>query len=174
MTNGKIKSNLYSCAVAFASVILLVFGSIESRSAHPADVNFFQTNTNRKKTKAKGKTKMNQAKLAAAPTGSWGANGIGIVVEDGGARIEYDCADGEIRGKLMIDGQGNFTANGVHIQQSFGPTRLDNPPQEQPARYTGKISGKTMTLKVVLTETKETVGEYVLEKDKYARIHRCL
>lgn len=168
----KIKSQTHSCLAAFCSVMLLMVLSVGQTATNG---NLLQTaNAHRRTKKPKGKTKMKQTKLAAVPAGNWGANGIGLTVEASGARIEYDCADGEIRGKLMIDEQGNFTASGVHIRQSGGPVRLDNPPQEQAASYVGKISGKTMTLKIILTESKETIGEYVLEKDKYARIHRCL
>lgn len=117
---------------------------------------------------------MNQTKLVAAAPGNWGGSGVGLVVEDSRTNIEFACADGEIEQKLMLDEQGNFSANGFYTQQLPGPVREDDPPKRQPARYEGKISGKTMTLKIVLTETKETVGNYTLEKDKYANIHRCL
>jgi len=136
-----------------------------------------QTNSpgkeNRKK-KGKSKSKMNQSKLASVPPGIWGATGIALVIEESSVRIEYDCADGEIEQKLSVDKDGNFNVNGVHIPSHPGPIRLDSPPERKPARYEGKISGKTMTLKVTLTENNEKIGEFVLERDKFPRITRCL
>lgn len=138
---------------------------------------FFQTNSQKKKkekNKERTKEKMVQAKSVALQPGIWGANGIGLTVEETGGKIEYDCADGEIEQKIRLDKCGSFVAAGVHIPLHGGPLRLDSPPERQPVRYEGKISGNRMTLKVVRIETNETIGEYVLERDKFPRIHRCL
>ena len=136
-----------------------------------------QTNSpgkeNRKK-KGKSKSKMNQSKLTSVPPGIWGATGIALVVEESSVKIEYDCADGEIKQKLTLDQDGNFNVNGVHIPSHPGPIREDSPPERKPARYEGKISGKTMTLKVTLIENDKKIGEFVLEHDKFPRITRCL
>lgn len=117
---------------------------------------------------------MNQAKLKTVPPGNWGAKGIGVTIKANGVDIEYDCADGRIEQKLSIDAKGNFKTSGVHIQSRPGPVHVDSPPEQKPARYEGKISGTTMKLKVVLTETNDVIGEFVLEKDRFPRIHRCL
>lgn len=117
--------------------------------------------------------KMSQTKLVAVPASTWGANGIRLAVEENAGTIEYDCADGKIEEPLKVDEQGNFTANGVHIRQKGGPIREDSPPPRQLARYQGRISGNTMTLKVTLTETDEVIGKFSLERGKTPRMHRC-
>ncbi|CAN5697039.1 hypothetical protein BH18ACI1_BH18ACI1_10560 [soil metagenome] len=117
---------------------------------------------------------MNQSKLTAVSQGSWGATGISLVVEESVVKIEYDCANGEIDRKLTINENGEFYADGFHTVESFGPVRVDNPPKPQPAHYEGKISGDTMMLKVTLTETKEKIADYTLERGKTPRLHKCL
>lgn len=180
MKKNKFYLKLYACifAVAFVVLLMIVPTFYPNQSAVlPTDTigKSTQTNTARKaRKKKKVKSKMNQSKLIAVPPGYWGARGIGLVVEESGVKIEYDCADGEIEQKLMIDGQGKFDVSGVHIRGLPGPVRMDTPPQRQPARYEGQISGKTLTLKVTLTETKQVIGEFTLEQDKTALIVRCL
>ncbi len=116
---------------------------------------------------------MNQSKMTAVPPSSWGATGIGVVVTENGVKIEYDCAIGEIKQKLMVDENGEFEADGFHTPEGFGPTRTDNPPKSQPAHYTGKISGDTLTLRVKLMETKEQIADYTLERGRTPRLRKC-
>ncbi len=116
---------------------------------------------------------MNQSKLTTVTPGNWGATGISVVVEENGVKVEFDCAVGEIKEKLTVSENGEFKADGTFTRESFGPIRDDNMPKPQPARYEGKISGDTMTLKVSLTERKETIGDYALERDKFARLRKC-
>lgn len=126
-----------------------------------------------KKKKVKIKQTMNQTNTSAVSTGAWGANGLAMTVTETGARLEYDCASGEITGKLIIDAEGNFTANGTHKRNSPGPIRIGFEPKNQSARYEGKISGETMTLKVVTTENEKVVGEHSLTKGVTPRLHKC-
>jgi hypothetical protein len=137
----------------------------------------FQTNSagkGKKRVKGKSRQKLNQSKLVSVPPGSWGATGIGLVIEEDNVKIEYDCAEGEIKQKFTIDEQGNFSMNGVYIRRYPGALRVNLPLKRQPAIYEGKISGNTMTLKVTLTETNERLEEIVLERDKIPGIRRCL
>ncbi|MGI8786573.1 MAG: hypothetical protein ACR2HG_02265 [Pyrinomonadaceae bacterium] len=177
----KSEQKLYFYCAALVSVLLIVFAITQFRliatanAQNAAAENCLQTNTNhRQKGKKKKKTKMKQPKLTTLQTGSWGGNGIGLTIEADGAKITFDCADGEIKQKLEIDENGNFSLSGFYTQQRGGPIVLNDLPKPQPALYEGAVSGSKMTLKVVLTETKNTIGEYKLERDKYANIHRCL
>ena len=166
-------------ALAMLAISLFVFVNRSAAGIGTAIEESIQTNTNsknkkKKKTKRAVKPKMTQSKRFAVPTGDWGGNGIRLVVDANSTTIEYDCAQGEITEKLTIDRNGIFDAKGVHIQETGGPIRLDNPPQRKSARYTGRISGKVMTLKVTLTDGSTIVGEYDLELEKNVRLHRCL
>lgn len=115
---------------------------------------------------------MLQTKLV--PVSIWGGSGIRVSVELKSIKIEYACADGEIVGRLRVDSRGNFKTNGFHLRQRPGPVRVDAKPQRQPALYEGKITGKTMTISVTLTETGENVGTFELKRDITPRLIRCL
>lgn len=115
---------------------------------------------------------MKQTKLV--PVSIWGGSGIRVSVEQKKITVEYACASGEIVGRLKINEHGNFRANGFHIMQRPGPTRVNDTPQRQPARFEGKISGKSMTLKVTLIENNEVVGNFELKQNVTPRLVRCL
>ncbi|MBC7901245.1 MAG: hypothetical protein H7070_14460 [Saprospiraceae bacterium] len=104
----------------------------------------------------------------------WGSRDAGLVIEKDSVKIEYACASGEINLPLAVSADGSFKAEGTHTRLSPGPILIDSPPKARPAGYEGKITGKSMTLKVTLTETKEVIAELTLERDIQARITRCL
>lgn len=117
---------------------------------------------------------MNQQKSKEIAPGSWGGRGIELIVENGSARIRYDCAEAEIDSKILMSEQGNFSVDGVYIRRTPGPIRVGNPPQRQPAIFEGKVSGNTMNLSVTITDSKEKIGEFTLKKGDNAVIRRCL
>ena len=120
-----------------------------------------------------GKLNMAQTKKTKVVPGKWGGTGIGLNVEETTAAIEFDCATAEIPGNLMTDKAGNFTAKGVYIRRSPGALRTKLPPKRVAARFEGKISGKTMTLKITLTETDEKIGDFTLQRGKSSTIRKC-
>ncbi|MCZ6777223.1 MAG: hypothetical protein O7D34_12335 [Ignavibacteria bacterium] len=107
-------------------------------------------------------------------TGSWGAEHIGIVVGENGAKLEYDCAHGTIDEPLIADENGEFEAIGVHVREHGGPIRLGEIPDEHPARYKGYIKGNVMTLTVTLTDSGQKVGAFSLTRGIPPRVHKCL
>ena len=136
-----------------------------------------QTNSNskrKKKPKKVVKAIMNKPRRTSVSPGNWGGNGIRLVVETASAAIEYDCAHGEITEILMIDKGGNFDAKGVHIRERGGPIREGDHDKREPARYTGRISGNQMALKVTLVEKDTPIGDFQLELGKNVRLHKCL
>ena len=171
-----LEKRLFVFALLLA-VSLASFSFVAGQTATP-DKNARKTNAaaalRAKKKKGKIKPAMNQTNKTPVAAGAWGANGIALDVNETGATIEYDCATGAITEKLTIDGDGNFSAAGTHTRLAPGPIRVGHEPQAQSAHYTGKISGETMTLKIVLDEGGALVGEYALEKGKTPRLHRCL
>jgi hypothetical protein len=118
------------------------------------------------------KRKMNQT--SSLPAGIWGGSGVLITVGEKIVTIEYACSSGEITGPLKISSAGNFNAVGVHIQPRPGPLRANDKPNRQPARFEGKISGKSMSLKVSLIANNEVIGDFELTKDVVPRIRRCM
>lgn len=126
----------------------------------------------RKKQGRANRTLMNTP-LISVPVGTWGTRGMILNVVENSVNIQYDCADGQIEQTLKLDIKGNFAANGFHSGRSPGPTLKDAQSASRGARYEGKISGDTMTLRVTLIETKEVIGEFKLQRGKIPKLTRC-
>lgn len=182
MKKNKKKLKFYVCLLAFIFFILSVAAPSKAVSVgrsfipKPENKKRFQANSQdkkKKKRKRSAKPKVNQSKSVSVMPGNWGATGINFVVEESGVKIQYDCASGEIPQKLLLDGQGGFSVNGVYTRLYPGALRVNLPPKRLAARYEGKISGDKMTLKVTLTETNETLEEVVLQRNVTPRIHKC-
>lgn len=182
--NSYLKTNFFTCLLVAFLLIAPLESCASNNGASFENVEIenvkvdesLQTDTPQKckrKKKGKAKQKTMNTKLVAVPASVWGADGIILNVEENGVTIQYECADGQIEQSLMMNEQGNFEANGIHSPQRGGPIRVDAKLARQPARYEGKISGDTMTLKVTLTETKEVIGEFTLERGKTPRMTRC-
>ena len=106
--------------------------------------------------------------------GMWGGAHVRLEVSDGGeGKIEFDCAHGSIE-KIALDRAGNFNARGLFVQERGGPVREGEKKEGQPARFSGKVAGKTMTLRVVLTGADEEVGTFTLTHGRGARLTKCL
>lgn len=105
------------------------------------------------------------------PTGNWGGQHINMKVTSKSATIEYDCANGVIKGPLVIDRDGNFNLHGTHYRQRGGPVRADESPREAPATYTGSVKGNTMTLNLKVSDAE--VETFTLEKGKQGELFRC-
>ena len=117
--------------------------------------------------------KMNQTNKKEVVPSDWGGTGINLAVIKGGATLEFDCAEAEITEKMMIDKKGNFSVKGKYLRRPPGAIRVNLQPKPQPAKFVGKITGKKMMLKIMLTENDEEIGSYQLERDKIGRIRRC-
>ena len=107
------------------------------------------------------------------PIGAWGGQGVALQVTETGAHIEFDCASGEIAQPLMIDNDGRLAVDGVFVQERAGAIRVGEEPERKPARYSGRVDSKTMTLNVVLTESNETMGTFTLTRGADPRVRKC-
>jgi len=117
--------------------------------------------------------KMRQVKTYTVAPGTFGGDGIIVTIEKSSVRIEYPCADGEIKRQLRTDKNGYFKVDGFHIGPNAGPIRRDAIQKPDVARYEGKITGNVMTLKVTNLRTGENLGEFTLERGKSPLMHRC-
>ena len=106
--------------------------------------------------------------------GSWGGMGIRIVVTTTGARIEYVCAHGTISGPLRLDAEGRFDVKGLHFPEHGGPVREGEEARGRPVRFTGRVTGDTLTLTVRPEGSDTDSGSYKLVRGKTGRIHKCL
>jgi hypothetical protein len=107
------------------------------------------------------------------PTGTWGGDHLALTVTGGGAHLEFDCASGDITAPLTLDSTGRLDVDGVFIREHGGPTRADETPEREPARYSGRVEGQTMTLDVTLTSSKESVGTFTLTLGAEPRVRKC-
>jgi hypothetical protein len=137
-------------------------------NARPANRNDDGGNSNAKKM-----DNTQERKSAPASEDTWGGDHIRVVVREGGADIEYDCAHGTMDAPLDADGDGRFDVAGKHVREGPGPIRLGKTPPSRPARYTGKITGRTMTLTVTLTDTSQEVGSFTLTRGSEGLIRKC-
>ena len=106
--------------------------------------------------------------------GEWGGQHVALTVTSAGAQLEFDCASGEITKPLTVDGQGRFSVEGVYLREHPGPIHVGDDPVRQPARYSGRIDGTTMTLDVTLIASNQTVGSFTLTRDAQPRVLKCL
>lgn len=114
------------------------------------------------------------SKMSKLQTGIWGGTHIGIEVTESGAQLNYDCAHGSIDQPIVLDKNGRFEVNGTHTKEQGGPLRPGNENSGQRARYTGAVTGQTMTFTVTLTDTKETIGTFTVAHGQRPRIVKCL
>jgi len=108
-----------------------------------------------------------------AHEGVWGGANVMMEITDAGAAMTYDCAYGTIEQRIELDSSGRFEVQGTHTREHSGPARSGETPDRHPARYTGRVDGKIMTLVVTLTDTKEIVGTFSLTFGERAELHRC-
>jgi hypothetical protein len=106
--------------------------------------------------------------------GRWGGRHIALELAAGGGTIEYDCAHGTIDGFIVPDRQGRFEATGTHTAEHGGPVREGEEKESRPAFYRGKVAGRTLTLTVILADSKEEIGTFTLTRGATPRLMRCL
>jgi len=106
------------------------------------------------------------------PVGDWGGARAGLTVEDKGARLELDCAHGTIGQRLTMDAKGAFQTDGRYFREHGGPTLRDEKNEGLAARYSGTVSGRSLTLTVKLGDG-ETLGPYALALGRPPRLMKC-
>jgi hypothetical protein len=104
-------------------------------------------------------------------TGTWGGEHIILEVSEKGAEVEFDCAHGQISQPMALNQQGDFDVLGTFSQEHGGPVRKDEQVTSNPARYSGRVLGDTMTLTV--TRGKENVGTFTLNHGARANLRKC-
>jgi hypothetical protein len=107
-------------------------------------------------------------------SGEWGGEHLGLVVSDGGADLEYDCATGRITGAIRPDGSGRFSVIGLHFPGHGGPDPIPDPHSARPARYDGVVRGDKMTIVVTLTDTGDYLGTFTLIRGASPHVFKCL
>ena len=107
-------------------------------------------------------------------TGIWGGEHIHAEVTDKGAEIEFDCAHGTIEEAIVLNGKGGFEVSGKFVPQHGGPVRKDEVSKGISVRYIGRVQDSELTLTIVNTDTKETIGDFTLKHGSEGRLRKCL
>jgi hypothetical protein len=88
---------------------------------------------------------------------------------------------------VELDTDGRFDVRGTHEDETGGsPSEISatddegkiSPPDtsaknRRPARYTGRVDGRTLSLTVTLTDDGSTFGKFVLTRGASARLNKC-
>ncbi|HWW75141.1 MAG TPA: hypothetical protein VNZ44_07090 [Pyrinomonadaceae bacterium] len=116
------------------------------------------------------------ARRRAAETllpGTWGGQHVRFEVTEGGANVEFDCAHATLRGKILVNGAGQFSAEGTYYPEHGGPVRRDESNEGFPARFEGRVGGSLMKLTVTRDHPREDLGTFSLARDREAEIFKC-
>lgn len=104
--------------------------------------------------------------------GQWGGRGVGLVIEHGAGRLDYDCASGTIEA-IVVTAGGRFTATGRHVPGQGGPERVGDVRPSFRAAYSGTVRGARMTLGATV-ENGSRLGPFELARGAQPMLLRCL
>ena len=111
------------------------------------------------------------AKGKTGVIGAWGGEHVSLQASEKGAKLEFDCAHGEIAKPIKPDAHGRFNLTGTFTMEHGGPVMRDEKPDSASARYSGQVKGDTMTLTV--TKGKEKLGTYLLKRGEAPKLMKC-
>ena len=111
------------------------------------------------------------ASQKAVNKGTWAGDHIVLEVSENGAKVELDCAHGEVTQAVQVDKQGNFKVSGTFTAEHGGPVLRDENPESAPVTYFGQVNGDTMTL--TITRGEEKLGDYTLTRGGQPHLMKC-
>ena len=101
--------------------------------------------------------------------GTWGGNNAGLMADDTSAHVHIGCTYGAVHEPIVLDMDSRFDVAG---EQNITAHPVDLGILH-PARFVGSIDGRTMTLRVMLTDTAVTLGPVVLRFEKEPVMGPC-
>jgi hypothetical protein len=113
-----------------------------------------------------------ESRTKSLPAGQWGGQHISMDVTGKGATVEYDCAHATIERRISIDRSGRFDVPGMQSPERGGPVRQGQDTGYS-VRFKGQVNGKTMTLSVTNSLTKELIGTFTLVHGVEPRLMKC-
>jgi hypothetical protein len=113
------------------------------------------------------------ASKRALMEGEWGGAHAQMEVTPGGTRVELECARGLITGPLEVDKSGRVDLSGSLVREGVGPGEETDAGTGEPARFRGRLSGKTLTLTVTLVGPAQDLGTFKLTHGRPARLSKC-
>lgn len=107
--------------------------------------------------------------LVAIPFGVWASPDGRLDADPSGAHFRFACAAAEIPPPLSLDGDGRFELSGRYEFQ-VGP----EPHPNFPARFTGRVRGRVLTVEVRLQGDPRVVGPLGLKLGaEPPQLHLC-
>lgn len=106
--------------------------------------------------------------------GTWGGEGIQLVLEPSGGTMEFDCAAGTMDVPLIPRKDGSFTVQGTWTRGHGGPAREGEEPEVLATIWSGDIEGKRMAIAGRVLAEDLILGPYQLFKDADGLLRRCL
>jgi hypothetical protein len=104
--------------------------------------------------------------------GVWGGSHIRFEATDGGADIEFDCARATVEGRILVDGAGRFSAEGLYYQGRGAAMRAEEGPRGEPVSLAGRVGGSLMRLTV--TRGGQSVGTFTLARGREPELTKCM
>jgi hypothetical protein len=101
--------------------------------------------------------------------GTWGGDNAGLIATDSSAHIHIGCTVGDIHQPVVADSSGRFDVPGIYNITAYPVYRGP----DHPARFSGRIVGRVMSLTVTLTDTAVTLGPVQLTFGKEPRMGPC-
>ena len=101
--------------------------------------------------------------------GTWGGENAGLIADDTSAHVHIGCTYGDIHQLIAPDSDGRFDVAGVQNITAYPVDRGIL----HPARFIGRIIGRSMTLTIALTDTAVTLGPVQLTYGKEPRMGPC-
>jgi hypothetical protein len=105
-------------------------------------------------------------------SGLWGGMHVTLESSERGATLDFDCATGTIREPIVLDSAGHFDVVGSYNREGPGPVR-QGVQTDSSARYSGTVTGETMTLAVRLEGSSEPLLNLSLTRGKQGKIRKC-
>jgi hypothetical protein len=101
--------------------------------------------------------------------GTWGGENAGLIATDSSAHVHIGCTVGDTKAAIVTAPDGSFDVSGSYNITAFPVYRGP----DHPARFTGTVTGRVMTLTVALTDTAVTLGPVQLTFGEEPRMGPC-
>jgi hypothetical protein len=109
----------------------------------------------------------------ALARGTWGGEGVGVIVSDTLTHVHIGCTKGDFRGRTELDAAGRFNVSGSYVLRAF-PVQLGPP---LPAQFSGVVRGTTLTMSVAVNDTVErklvVLGPVTITLGREPRLGSC-
>jgi len=83
--------------------------------------------------------------------GTWGGDNAGVIVTEEVTHVHVGCTFGDIPGRVRLDSEGRFTADGSYVLRAY-PIQVG---PELPAQFSGRVIGRRLTLAIAVNDTVE-------------------